>query len=112
MQKYFKKAVFAIIRPIFQQFQIISTSDIIQFSMYRVRDHDMTFIFTTDGQNAQAARCMSLYGKVAEITKEDLLDFAFYLGRGEMSYGGKKDRAMTHVTARTLNPDFSIRIFH
>lgn len=38
--------------------------------------YDMTFIFATNAHSPQPDRCMSLYGKVANITKEDLLDFA------------------------------------
>ncbi|MDE6770869.1 MAG: type II toxin-antitoxin system HipA family toxin, partial [Muribaculaceae bacterium] len=38
--------------------------------------YDMTFIFATNAHSAQPERCMSLYGKVSDITKEDLLDFA------------------------------------
>lgn len=38
--------------------------------------YDMTFIFDTTGARAQNDRCMSLYGKLEGITKEDLLEFA------------------------------------
>lgn len=38
--------------------------------------YDITFIFANNAHSPQRDRCMSLYGKVADITKEDLLDFA------------------------------------
>ena len=38
--------------------------------------YDMTFIFAADAHHPQPTRCMSLYGKISEITKDDLLDFA------------------------------------
>lgn len=38
--------------------------------------YDMTFIFAHNAYAPQPDRCMSLYGKIADITKQDLLDFA------------------------------------
>ncbi|MCH5238177.1 MAG: type II toxin-antitoxin system HipA family toxin [Muribaculaceae bacterium] len=38
--------------------------------------YDMTFIFNTSVNSGEAVRCMSLYGKIEEIKKEDLIEFA------------------------------------
>lgn len=38
--------------------------------------YDMTFIFNINGTGPERHRCMSLYGKTENITREDLLEFA------------------------------------
>ena len=38
--------------------------------------YDMTFIFNKYANGGEAERCLSVYGKVEDISKEDLLEFA------------------------------------
>lgn len=40
--------------------------------------YDMTFIFNNYGTGAQKERCLSLFGKFTDITKDDILEFASY----------------------------------